>query len=368
MRSSHRYATPEQFHIAARRVRAFRNFDAKNYKELEKLGIGFDGHTLEKYTAVMDAIQGDVTTPSIATPVQFLQAWLPGFVHIITSARKIDDLVGITTVGSWEDVEVVQGVMELLGTYALYGDYTTVPLASWNNNFETRTIVSFEEGMEVGVKEQKVAARIGVDSGAEKRKAAAVNLEIIRNQVGFYGFNNGDNNTYGFLNDPGLPNYFSATTGASSSTRWSTKTFNEIVADLTLMISNLREQSQDIIDPETTLITLALATSVVTYLTTPSSLGISVRNWLNTNFPKIRIVSAPELDGANGGANVGYMYAENINDTSTDDGRVFIQPVPAKFLVVGVAQQIKSYQEDYSNATAGVMCKRPWAVVRITGL
>lgn len=354
---------PTRFFVNPRRIAAIAAFDSKHHKDLTRLGID-----LTNLVATYDALQADVTTPSMVTPIQFLQNWLPGFVHVITAARKIDSLVGISTIGSWEDVEVVQGLLELLGTGTVYGDYTNVPLGSWNVNYQKRSVVNFEEGMEVGVREQKIAARGGVDSGSEKRKNAALQLEILRNQVGFYGYNGGNNNTYGFLNDPGLTAYFSATTGASSSTQWATKTFLEITADIRLMASNLRSQSQDQIDPRTAKITLALATDVITYLTVTSNFGISVEDWIHQNFKNIRIESAPQLNDANGGANVGYMYAESIDDGSTDDGRTFIQIVPAKFMVVGVAQLIKTYQEDYSNATAGVMCKRPWANVRITGI
>jgi len=33
-----------------------------------------------------------------------------------------------------------------------------------------------------------------------------------------------------------------------------------------------------------------------------------------------------------------------------------------------VQQLAKAYEEDYSNATAGVMCKRPYAVTRWSGI
>ena len=42
-----------------------------------------------------DALQPTVTTASIGTPVQFLQNWLPGFVFVVTAARKIDDIIGL---------------------------------------------------------------------------------------------------------------------------------------------------------------------------------------------------------------------------------------------------------------------------------
>ena len=75
-------------------------------------------------------------------------------------------------------------------------------------------------------------------------------------------------------------------------------------------------------------------------------------------------MKVPELAGANGGENVFYMYAEKINDSSTDGGAVFAQMVPSKFQVLGVQKLDDGYRESYTNATAGVLCKRPWAVVR----
>ena len=83
--------------------------------------------------------------------------------------------------------------------------------------------------------------------------------------------------------------------------------------------------------------------------------------------PNVRIESAPELNAANGGANVFYLHAEEFQGTSTDDGRVFTQIVPAKFITIGAMQVTKGYEEDFGNATAGVMVKRPWAIVRRSG-
>lgn len=309
-----------------------------------------------------------ITQPSIPVPLQFLQNWLPGFVFVVTDARKIDDLIGMMNIGSWSDVQVVQGVMEPLGSALVYGDYTTVPFSSWNTNYVWRSVVRFEQGMQVGVLESEQAARGNINNDASKRSAAALSLEIARNYVGFLGYNAGVNNTYGFLNEPGLPAYVTAATGASSSTTWASKTFLEIVNDINAMVARLYTQSGNLVDLEKVNATLAVATAVYTYLGTVSEFNMSVRDWLTKTYPKIRVVSAPELDGANGGANVGYLYADRINDDSTDDGAVFAQLVPAKFQTVGVSQNAKNYIEDFTNATAGVMCKRPWAVTRITGI
>lgn len=344
---------------------------ARDYlNTFQHIGIGFQTERLVKDMAAyaMDDAQGLSTTASITTPVQFLQQFLPGFVEVITAARNIDELVGIMGAGSWEDEEIVQGILERTGTAVPYGDQTNIPLSSWNTNFERRTIVRFEEGMQVGSLEEARASRIRVNSAAEKRAAAASALEYQRNRVGFYGFNSGANRTYGFLNDPNLPAYVSLPNGAGGSSTWALKTFNEIVADLLSSFRTLRTQSKDRIDPKKVPTTLGIATSVVDYLGTVNTLGtISVADWLRTNYPQCRVVSAPELDAANGGANVFYLYAENVADSGSDGGAVFVQVVPSKFQVLGVEKGAKGYKEDYSNATAGVFTKRPFAVVRRTG-
>lgn len=310
-----------------------------------------------------------LTTPSIAAQIQFLQNWLPGFVLVITAARRIDDLIGLATVGAWEDEEVIQGVMEPIGTAMPYTDYGNVPLASWNVNFERRTVVRFEQGLSVGKLEELRSARMRISTSAEKRNAAARSLEIDRNRVGFYGYNDGSNRTYGFLNDPALPAYVNVPAGAAGPTTWASKTFNEITADLRVAAAKLRVQSQENIDPSKDEVTLAVATTAREFLTVTNGIGSqSVNEWIKDNYPRWRIESAPELNDANGGAGVFYLYAESVDDGATDDSKTFIQVVPSKFMALGVEKRSKSYIEDYSNATAGVLTKRPYAVVRYSGI
>lgn len=316
--------------------------------------------------ALDSAFTGAVTTPSVPTPLQFLQYWLPGFVKVITSARKIDDILGVKTAGSWEDQEIVQGIVESSGFVSEYGDFTSIPLASWNTNFERRTIVRGELGIQVGVLEEGRAAAMRVSSAEEKRQAATISLEIFRNAVGFYGWNNGSNRTFGFLNDPNLPNWVTV-----AGNTWDTKTYLLIVADLRVAIAKLRTQSQDIIDPEKVDMTLVLPTSKVDYLSVTSDFGVSVRDWLTQTYPKVRVISAPEFNGVNGGADGFVLFADTIDsslDGSSDGGNTFDQLVPNKFYTLGVEKRAKSYVEDYANATAGVLLKRPWAVVRYSGV
>ncbi|OBX10406.1 hypothetical protein QV09_05500 [Gallibacterium salpingitidis] len=98
-------------------------------------------------------------------------------------------------------------------------------------------------------------------------------------------------------------------------------------------------------------------------------MGVSVAEWLNESYPKCRTVTAPQFQKANGGVDIFYLFAEEVQgDDSDDDHRTLIQVVPAVFMALGIENKSKGVVEDYTNATAGVMCKRPYAVYRGTGI
>lgn len=363
--------------IPARNVRELPLEQAQksSIAELRKLGFGVANDQVAMDMAMglqyaADSVQGTVTTPSIPNPIQFLQQWLPGHVNIFTKARRIDDLIGISTVGQYEDDQIVQSVIENTGYAIPYGDMTNLPLSSWNQTFVPRTVVRFESGMRVGNLEEARASRTRVNVSDEKRKSCGRDLEIQRNNVGFSGYNSGNDSTYGFLNDTGLPAYVTvANSGTGSSTLWSEKDYLEIVQDLLTAFVQLRTQTGDVVDAKNDACTLALPTNAVDYLSTTTDFGYTVYTWLRDNYPKVRVVSAPQLNTANGGSGVFYLYADKISDgLSTDGGDTWIQAVPARFMVQGVQKMVKGYEEGYIMATAGAMCKRPILVTRWTGI
>ena len=380
-------ASVERFHIPARNVRQMplnvaKDMVKKDARAVMDMGFGFrnqrvahamaESYAADGYAADSSNLQSLTTTAAIPGLVQFLQNWLPGQVHVMTAARKIDDIIGLSTIGNWEDEQTVTELLDFAGLAQPYSDLGNVPFANWNINYIPRTVVRFELGMRVGNLEEARSARVRVNSSEAKRQSAGINLEITRNLVGFNGYNSGNDNTYGFLNDPGLSAYVTvANTGTGSSTYWSQKTFAEIQADILTAIVQLRTQSQDTIDPKTTEMTMAGPMNAVDYLSTTTDFGYSVRKWLDDNYPKIRVVSAPQLDTANGaspGGGAFVLFADKVSDLSTDDGRTWIQVVPSKFMVLGVVKLAKGYEEDYANATAGAMCKRPFAQVRYSGI
>ncbi len=359
--------------------------DASLPHTLQALGIGFEPGVLDDmisaarrygsdFGIAQDAnnIQQPLTAAmGSSIPLQFLQNWLPGFVGMTTVPVTIDEIVGMTTIGTWEDEQIVQQILELSGSPVPYSDRGVVPLTDWQLNFAQRTVVRMELGMSVGKLEQARSARVRIDSADQKRASTALQLEIQRNMLGFFGYNANLNQTYGYLNDPNLPAYNTVATGAVSSSKlWSVKTADEIQADLLTAFAGLRTQSQSRIDPGKTPLTLTISTDKVDYLNKTSDFMMrSVREWLEGTYKNVRILNSPQLNGANGGADVFIIHADVVQDgLSTDDRKTFMQLVPAKMQFLGVGVTAKEYTEDYVNASAGVLCKRPYAVYRASGI
>jgi hypothetical protein len=361
--------SPERSYIAPRNVRALQlgAQDAADYQSFAAIGLNFPERIVARMAAAFDGLEAPTLTNTITTPVQFLQNWLPGFVYVMTQPRSIDELIGITTIGDAIDEEIVQPTLEHAGKTALYGDLTNIPLAGVGNGFERRTITRHEMGLRVGWLEEQRAGRAAVNVASEKRAAAGLALEITRNRIGFYGFNNGVNLTYGFLNDPGLPAYVSVPAGVGGTT-WALKTMDEICGDIRIILGALQDGSKGLINVRTTPITLAVSLAVVNQLTKINAFGMSVEDWLAKAYPNVTVKASVDLNGANGGANVMYAYAETVPGTGTDSGRVIEQFVQSKFQMLGSEKGAKHYTEDFLMATAGVMVKRPWAVKRYTGL
>ena len=332
-------------------------------------GFSIDKHTTEETlntlgVYAMDALPASVTTATVSTPLQFLQYFCPNAIRIATAARKIDELIGRTVVASWEDQEIVTPVIEQLGGVRPYGDYTSTILSSVNVNYERRTIERFETGIEVTLLEEQRAAKQRLNSAEEKRNAAVTALAIELNRIGFFGYNDGSNRTYGFLNDPNLPAYVTVAQGAGLQTTWQSKTFDEICTDIRTAFSALRVKTGDLFDPYKDECTLAVSSAVREYLTKTTQLGgYDVERWIKETFKGCRIVSAPELNQVNGGANVFYLYADKI-----EGRKVFDHNVVTALRSLGVERTLKGYAEAYSNATAGVMLNMPIGVVRYTGV
>lgn len=291
-----------------------------------------------------------------------LETWLPGTLRVATQIRNIDEITGITTIGRWEDEKISIRIAEPVAKAELYGDFSNIPLADYRSDIETRGVVRFEQGFQVGKLEDARQSAAGYQAAEEKRRAVSESLDIGRNHVGFYGFNSANANVYGLLNDPNLPAYISAATA------WKSATYEQLVSEFNAMLTQLETQMGGKI-PDGARLVLVLPTGYRSIFSVAQvNTGRTFREWLNDEVPNLRIVSTPEFLGANGGLDVAYIFIENagISDDSDAQEASVIQAVPVRFQVLGSENRIKGYIEDAINATAGVFVLRPWAFARRT--
>ena len=351
--------------IAADKVKAFAMDEGTTLGTLSSLGINFDERALkDMMNYAQDALPNTQTAQSVTTPIQFLQHWMPETIEVLTQARTADELLGREIAGSWEDEEIVMTIKERVGQARPYGDYADTHNADWNNGYERRTIVRFEDGLTVNRLEEARASRIRISSAEEKRASVAESLAIAMNEVAFLGYNGGNNRTYGILNDPNLANYVTVAQGASNNTTWASKTYNEIINDFKTGMNALRVQTGDNFNPQRDRVTVGIASAVFENLYAENALGSSsVFDWLKKNFPNIRLVAVPEFNGANAGSNVMYFIAERLGGKKV--AGQYIQDV---IRLLGVEQHVKGFSEAYSNATAGSLVGQPLGVVRYSGI
>ncbi len=332
---------------------------------LSGLGITLGHQGVEAWKGIaMDADPALITSASVATPIQFLQHFIAEPVYTLTQKRKIDDILGRDIAGRAIDEEIVLRAIELTGQARQYTDKANPPMASFNQNFERRTVCRFEVGFEVGTLEEERAAAMMINAGAEKRAAVARAHAIILNKVGFYGYNDGSNRTYGLLNDPNLPNYGTVALNAgATATTWASKTFAEIQKDIKTAVAALIVRSGSNFDPQNSPFVMAVASDAFTYLATTTDFGISVADWIKKVYPSCRIEIVPEFVAATSGSSVFYLIAEEL-----EGRKVANQYVQDVFRLLGVERKIKGFKEDSLCATAGVLVSQPIGIVRYKGI
>lgn len=331
---------------------------------MSRVAIDFINRHRESYG--FDAVDM-ATVPSVGTPVQLLQWWTPKVIRTIYAGRKADELFGVVNAGSWEDEEVVVPEIETLGDVALYNDYVNGENANFNANFNKRAVVRFLSTVSVGTLEAAQVARMRIDAKEKKMVAATNALEIQRNLVAFNGFNEGGKANYGFLNDPRLPAYGTLSVGAAGSTMLKDKTYIEIVNDIRGMVRELELKLNGNFDASVDAFKLVLPMAASQSMTAVPQYGAngfagSVEAWFKGAYPKGEIHYVPQLDGALGGQNVIYVFAEDVDGEKNID-----QFVQQRMFLVGFERRDTYFKETYSNATAGAFVGYGIGVVRKVG-
>ena len=309
-----------------------------------------------------DADVDSVLTQTGFTPLQYLQFPLNKPIEILTTPTVGDKICGRSIVADWESEEIIQPVVEGAGVPQLYGDDNDTPYASFENDFEKRTVQRFELAVRVGKLEDARMAKtnvLGYKSPYETKRAwLAKAFSLLLDEIAHRGFVNGASTTFGLLTDPNLlPAITLPNTGA-----WNdgAMTYEKLTKNIQAMFSQLSDQTDTHFDGLAgDKCQLVLAPSAKQALTTANSLGKTVLEWIKDNYEGCEIVAAPRFRNAYGtGANAAMLIATDLNGTE-----VVRQYVPSLMRLLGVYKDEKHVKEAYTCATAGTLVKQPLGIV-----
>lgn len=336
--------------------------DVKVHTSELQRGLGINVVPVRRSTLQMDtALIGPASAPGFLNP-DFLRTRVAGVIRQLTTPKLIDEILGITTVGRWEDETIEWDIEEYFAKAELYGDHSNTPLATYNNGEERRGVIRFEQGFEVGLLEEARQSAGSRDPYAAKRRAANESLDQARQDVGMLGYANPANPVYGLLNEPGLGPY-------TELGPFQGATFAQITAYYQQLFNQLEVQSQGRIREDSSLtIVEPLGYRQYRTVANPVAQGETVQEWLDKNYPRTRTIYTPEFNGANGGTNVIYIFADTVDIEDDASSSTAEQIVPSRYQLLGTQQMLKRTVESASMATAGVVITRPWAWVRGSGI
>jgi hypothetical protein len=346
----------------------------ENYQALQSMGLNFPTNvvaaTAKAYAKAyaMDDNQGLVTTATIGTPVQFLQTWLPGFVRTQTVARKIDSVIGMTTVGRGMTRKSCRASSSPWASRCSYGDATNISLASWNTNFERRTVVRFEKGFEVFRLE---AARAGASASTPAARSATALHRASKCSATSWASTGLQRRQQPHVRLPERPQPAQLRHRGDGRVLVHPVGEQDVHRDLpghplgrgraADPVAGQHQPVQRPDDPDG-------GDGGVPVPDDPGGLRQHVATAVDPrDVPADARRVGPATERGQRRRERVLPDADTVEDGSSDNGRVFDQLVPAKFMALGVQQLPKSFIEDFTMATAGTLLKRPWAVVRRSG-
>lgn len=348
-------------------------------RDLQKIGIDLTDEYVNTMSQRMQRTFDSASAfhiPPAFTPINwFLQQFLPGYVATATAVRKCDELAGQTFIGDWEDANIIRRRMNRTGYPTEFGDRTNTSLVEFKASYDIRTVVRFEIGIQTGLLEDARNTKAQWETMMIKRSSALLTLDVARNAIFFFGWADGLSRTYGILNDPNLNPIVEAPSAQQGG--WNKSDYIGIISDLKYAFSLLRMQSQGIVDPSTDAVTLAVPPGKYESLNTPNTVGgTTVLQWLQSIYTKLRLVQVPELNGVfEGGSSTTddmmYLFADKIDtdiDGSTDGGQTLMQLLEARARSLGVRNEIKVFEEIFTNAQAGGYIQRSYTLVQLGGI
>lgn len=334
--------------------------DRQTLKQLESVGIVFDGYTPKSVTQTasdyaMDAIS---LAPTMVTSAS---AGIPAWMSMYVDRRVIDiqlapmaaeKILPVVKKGDWTTQFAVFITAEPVGQVATYSDWSANGTANANVNFPSRQNYIYQTWTEWGDRQLAVMGETGMDWAARQQIASSTVMAKFQNSsflLGVAGIPN-----YGLMNDPTL------TAPVAATVNWAAAEPEEIANDVVAMVGRLIAQSAGLITGQERLV-LALAPSALNDINRTNGFGLSAGAKIQQTYPSIEYVAVPEFDTATG--RLVQLWAPEVNGQPTGELAY------SEKLRSHAIERYSTYQrQKHSAGTFGSVIYLPFAVTQTLGV
>jgi hypothetical protein len=306
----------------------------------------------------MDA-QPSLVTQSNAGIPSYLTVYVdPKLIEVLVSPMKAAVVVGNEVKkGDWLMDTAVFPVVESTGETSSYGDYSENGRAGVNTNFPQRQSYHYQVITNWGERELERAGLAKIDWANRTNIASVLTLNKFQNLTYFFGVAGLQN--YGLLNAPALPASIDPI-NQSGAILWADKDALEVYADIQALFAQLQTQANGLVDLETKM-TLAMSPVSQVSLTKATQFNVNVMTLLKTNFPNMRIETAPEYATASG--NLLQLFPDDLEGQRTVDV-AFTEKLRAHPVKV----ELSSFKQKKSQGTWGAIIYRPILIASMIGI
>jgi hypothetical protein len=315
----------------------------------------------------MDAQPSLITISNSGIPA-FLSTYIdPKVIDILLSPMKATEIVGEETKkGDWTMETAMFPVVESTGMVSSYGDYSETGTAGSNVNWVQRQSYTYQVITQWGERELEKMGLARIDWANRQNVASILTLNKFQNKSYFFGVNGIA--CYGLLNDPTLPasiapiTWESVTTWAAKAALSDNSGASAVYDDIQALYKQLVSQANGLVelDMESPL-TLAMSPASQVYLTLTTTYNVNVMDMLKKNFPKMKIVTAPEYALTSG--NFMQLIADDMMGQRTAT-TAFTEKLRAHPIVV----KKSSFEQKKSQGTWGTIIFRPFLVASMLGI
>ena len=312
----------------------------------------------------MDAAQPvQVTTVNAGIPA-FLTNFLdPKIIDVLVSPMKAAIIAGgEVKKGDWTTATTQFPLWENAGEVSSYGDLTTGGLIGGNVQFISRQSYHYQTITVWGERELDLMGLAKVDWAARLNMSGALVMNKFQNKSYFYGITGLQN--YGLLNDPSLPASITPITKTGGGNLWSAASLGlEVYQDILNLFTALVNQTQGIVQLDTPLVLAMSPSSQVALLKPTSNVygNATVQDLIKTNFPNLKIETAPEYF-ISGGSLV-QLIAPALEGVDT------VQcGFTEKLRAHGIVRDVSSFKQKKSGGTWGALVFNPSGISSLLGV